>query len=182
MPHDAVAAATASQFPAAPRPQLEPSPIIREHQFSGMGEPNRLKVPSLGIDAQIVATGLTASGGMAVPDSLHVAGWYARGVMPGNPGKAVLTGHTGYPAQPTVFRRFEQLRPGDTLDVEDKKGSRAIFEVIERATYTPEQAPRERIFGDSPTARLAFITCSGTWDAKKQQYSERLVIYAVRKE
>lgn len=117
---------------------------------------------------------------MATPTSNTTLGWYKYGAFPGNPGAAVLATHTGYPSQPTMFRQFETIQKGDTLQIEDKNGTVASFEVYERAIYTPDNAPRQRIFGQTAVARLAVITCTGTWLPNQKTYSHRLIIYAAK--
>lgn len=142
--------------------------------------PVLLRVQALHIEAPIEEVGLTPEGNMATPTSNTTLGWYKYGAVPGNPGPAVLAAHTGLPNQPTVFRRFEHIQKGDTIEVRDKNGTRVSFEVIEQAIYMPDTAPRQRIFGATSIARLAIITCTGTWLPKEKTYSHRLVIYAVQ--
>ena len=145
-----------------------------------MSRPKQLKIESQGISAPIEPVGLTAEGDMATPPDEVTLGWY--GVVPGRPGNAVLAGHTGYPDQPSSFRKFEQLKTGDIVEVKDDKGVTASFQIIQVATYLPDEAPRHIIFGPSTTERLTLITCTGTWLPAKKTYSHRLVIYAVRQE
>lgn len=179
--HPTPAMVKAAVVPASASHATVTAPVVA-HGGERVGEPHTLTIPSLNIRAPIIGTGLEANGEMAVPDSLTQAGWYAKGAAPGNPGKAVIAMHTGYPNKPSVFRAIERLKPGDEVQTTDVSGITASFQVIERATYHPDAAPRDRIFGDSPTARLALITCTGQWNARTQQYSDRLVVYAVRKD
>jgi LPXTG-site transpeptidase (sortase) family protein len=116
---------------------------------------------------------------MAMPDDLQTVGWY--GAIPGNSGKAVLAAHTGYPNKPSVFRKLDQLAVGDSVRVRDTVNIEAEFEITRIKEYAPQDAPRDQIFGDSPTQRLTLITCIGKWDPKTQTYSHRLIISAVRK-
>ena len=145
-----------------------------------MSAPKYFQVPSLGIRSPIIEVGTTSSNDMATPNSNTETGWYKHGAIPGNAGMAVLAAHTGPPEQPTIFRNMEALKKDDTIEVQDSQNT-AQFEVIETAVYTPEDAPRNRIFGTSTVARLAIITCTGRWDPGNQTYSHRLVIYTVRK-
>ena len=147
---------------------------------SEMSTPKYFQVTSLGIRSPIIEVGTTSSNDMATPNSNTEAGWYKHGAIPGNAGMAVLAAHTGPPEQPTIFRNVEALKKGDTIEVQDSQNT-AQFEVIETAVYTPEDAPRNRIFGTSTVARLAIITCTGRWNPGNQTYSHRLVIYTVRK-
>lgn len=145
-----------------------------------MKAPVEFIVSTLGITAPIVNVGLTPEGNMDVPSSEAALGWYEGGTLPGNAGPAVLAGHTGHPARPSVFRQLEQLKKKDQIAVKDSDGKAASFEITDIATYTPESAPRERIFGPTTATRLAIITCSGEWLPQQNTYSHRLVIYTVR--
>lgn len=142
--------------------------------------PVLFRVPSLNIEASIEEVGLTPEGNMAAPQTNTQLGWYKYGAPPGNAGPAVLAAHTGLPSQPTAFRQFETLKRGDMVEVKDAKGLIIPFKIIDRAIYDPETAPRHSIFGHTTVARLALITCIGTWLPEKNTYSHRLVIYAVR--
>ena len=145
-----------------------------------MQTPSQLNIPSVGISSTIKPVGRDASNAMALPDSLTESGWYKDGATPGNPGKAVLAAHTGYPNKPSQFRKLEQLNPKDTFTITDIAGTTASFEIIQKATYKPDEAPLDSIFGESPTPRLTLITCAGEWQSASHTYSHRLVIFAVR--
>lgn len=161
-------------------PPASPSELTLPSVHPEMSLPRYLTINSLEISAPIEKVELTAQGDMATPSDERTLGWY--GAVPGQPGNAVLAGHTGYPDQPSIFRRFEQLKVGNTLEVGDDKGVRATFEIIQTATYTPDEAPRHTIFGPSTTERLVLITCKGAWQPANKTYSHRLVIYAVRRD
>lgn len=169
------AEAVQQKHPAQTAPQPPP-----KRRFAAMATPALLHVPSLNIEVTIQPVGLTPEGNMDVPPIETVLGWYKHGVYPGNPGAAVLAGHTGHPNKPSLFRQFEKLGKKEQIIVRDAHNAKAVFEIAETATYTPESAPRERIFGSSPNAQLAIITCAGEWKPRENTYSHRYVIYAVR--
>ena len=47
------------------------------------------------------------------------------------------------------------------------------------ATYPAAQVPLDRVFAAKDAAYLNLITCTGEWNKGKQEYAERLVVYAV---
>jgi hypothetical protein len=51
------------------------------------------------------------------PAARGVAGWYALGPRPGDPGSAVILGHVDSKRGPAVFYRLRQLLRGDEIDV-----------------------------------------------------------------
>src|SRR5690606_31050988 len=79
---------------AAPRqrPSAAPSP-----KPVGMprSTPVRVKVPRIGIDAEIIPVGLNERRELVVPslDKPHLTGWYELGPSPGEVGNAVVVGH-----------------------------------------------------------------------------------------
>lgn len=158
-PHTLPAANSQPAPAAVAKSELAPLPQAPPAEMSA---PKSLVVPKLGIDAPIIKVGLDAEGNMATPLSLIEAGWY--GVIPGNPGRAVITGHTGYPNARTAFSHFNELQKGDSFQVIDINGAVAEFEVYSTQRVTPQEAPLAHIFGDSPTPRVALITCDGTWN------------------
>lgn len=174
-------AASHIQTTSLPQQSL-PAVQIKNDAFGDMATPQTLFIPSFGISSSVVAVGLTADGAMDIPDNLQDTGWYNKSVNPGNPGRAVMAVHTGYPNKPSKFRQLEALQPGATLQVKDQAGKTATFSVIETKSYPAHAAPTHIIFGDSPTARLNLITCTGEWDAANNSYTHRLVIFAARVE
>lgn len=165
---------------ASPKAALIPAAHNTPLGFTVMQAPQKLIIPSLNIVSTILPVGRETNNEMSLPDSLTDSGWYKDGAAPGNPGKAVIAAHTGYPNKPSQFRKLEQLLPKDTFSVTDTAGNIAEFEIIQKATYRPEEAPLTSIFGDSPTHRLALITCAGEWQPASESYTHRLVIFAVR--
>lgn len=167
----------------APETQKQPNlPAVKEagDTFGGMTTPHTLIIPSLNVTSPIHPVGLTKNGDMDIPDSLQDTGWYNQSANPGNPGRAVLAAHTGYPNKPSEFRRLGTIKPNATLQVKDQAGKTATFSVIETKIYPANAAPTHIIFGESPTARLNLITCTGKWNAATNSYSDRLVIFTAR--
>ena len=61
--------------------------------------------------------------------------------------------------------------------VVDAHGKTMHFRVIRLASYPPQQAPVQEIFGDTSGTYLNLITCAGTWIASQGQTTLRLVVY-----
>ena len=146
-----------------------------------MASPSRFIIPSLGIEKSIIGVGLTPNGDMDTPPDNDSLGWYMNNPKPGDSGAAVLAAHAGPPENPSIFQRLQSLKKGAVIKIEDKSSNIALFEVTETATYQPNTAPRERIFGKTKEPRLAIITCTGEWLPSDQTYSDRFVVFATRK-
>ncbi|MBA3531934.1 MAG: sortase [Ardenticatenales bacterium] len=157
---------TATSIPPTPAPTIP------------VGQPARLVITKIGVDAQIVHVGQDAQGRMNVPEEVEDIAWYMPGAKPGEAGSAVLSGHfDDYKQDPAVFWRLDELEEGDEILVTDDAGREHRFAVVGKEAYSYNEAPLERIFGFTIRHNLNLITCKGIWDASSQNYDQRLVIY-----
>lgn len=148
--------------------------------FEKPGQPVRLTIPSIGVDADIESVGLSwrGNGEMGVPTNFTDVGWYNGGVLPGMPGNAVIDGHLdGKDVPRAVFYDLDRLQPGDVVEVMDEEGNTLTFRVVRSALYDYD-APTADIFtGDASQARLNLITCAGDWDTTAKLYDKRIVVF-----
>ncbi len=177
--------------PTAPAPPPDPAPATKPEPAS-LDElarrqplpdrpplPARLIIPAIAVDAPIVSVGLEPSGIMASPAQAHQVGWYQLGPRPGDPSNAVLAGHSTWMQQPGAFARLAELQPGDKVQVESGPGIRYDYVVQDSQVYNNDTAPIAQIFAASPMPMLTMITCVGAYDADRQEYQDRLVVYAL---
>lgn len=151
--------------------------LLRQPQENA-DAPVRLKIPRINVDAVIEPVGLTSTGVMEVPSNPDNVGWYDLGSKPGEKGSAVLAGHLDwYDGKTAVFQHLDKLRKGDVLSVETNKGKTLPFIVREIRTFQPDEYAPD-LFQKSDGRYLNLVTCSGTWDAARKNYSERLVVFA----
>lgn len=144
--------------------------------------PVRLKVPSLGIDANVQQTGLTKAGAMGVPTNFTDVAWYKDGPLPGQVGSAAIDGHVDNGLSLAgVFKHLGDIKEGDDVYIETKSGQELHFVVEEVADYPYKDVPTDRIFTRADKPRLNLITCDGKWVRADKTYDERLVVYAVLK-
>jgi sortase (surface protein transpeptidase) len=140
--------------------------------------PQKLRIPSLGINANVEKVGLDNEGRMAVPQNIWNVAWFKLGPQPGERGNVAIAGHVDGPNSPAVFWDLKKIELGSRIYVQDAKGSQKIFEVLEKTVYTVETAPLDRIFGKSAYPNLNLITCAGTFIPERGDYDKRLVVYA----
>ncbi|MFD0586519.1 class F sortase [Paenibacillus sp. GCM10027627] len=117
------------------------------------------------------------NGQMDVPASAHSIGLLSPGIMPGEPGTAVMAGHVDDLTGPAVFYSLTSLKVGDHVVVSNAEGKSLLFQVIMAQSYPTNAAPIDQIFGDTEEARLHLITCTGKYDRKTGNYDKRLVVY-----
>ncbi|MFA9432499.1 class F sortase [Egicoccus sp. AB-alg2] len=171
------AAPVASPSPRAtptPSPTPDPTPEAAVPQ----GEPIRVEVPAIDVDARLVELGLEADGAMEVPD-FGLAGWYAEGPKPGHPGPAAIAAHVDSRAGPDVFYRLRDLAAGDRILVHYDSGDVAEF-VVESSARTPkDELPVDDIWPVTSERRLTLITCGGEFDRSTRHYVDNVVVYSV---
>jgi LPXTG-site transpeptidase (sortase) family protein len=137
----------------------------------------RLKVPSIGVDAAIERVALTPDGAMDTPDGPQNVGWYSPGPYPGEEGSAVIAGHRGWKdGIPAVFDDLDRLRVGDRIIVVDDEGNEHAFIVRETRVYQKD-SPAPEVFVSNEGVHLNLITCVGAWDSALQSSEERLVVF-----
>jgi LPXTG-site transpeptidase (sortase) family protein len=155
----------------------KPPPPAAEsfHAATGPIVPSRLRIPSIGVDAQIVGVGLLSDGSMDVPDNLWTTAWLSSGARPGQPGPSVIAGHRGI-GTPAVFSHLENVRPGDRIFVSDAAGGELVYEVTAVVSVALSPSAQVDVFGPTATQQLVLITCFGEYSSSTGTYDHRLVV------
>ncbi len=143
--------------------------------------PTSLAIPAIGVRTRLVRLGLTASGGLQVPASTAVAGWYTGSPRPGATGSAVIAGHIDSYRGPGVFFRLRELRPGNLIYLRRADNSLAVFQVTAVHTYAKAHFPTAAVYGPVPDSQLRLITCGGTFDPATGHYLSNVIVFATLK-
>jgi hypothetical protein len=159
--------------------QSAPVPMpIRDDPPLPPSAPTRLRIPAIAVDTALQPLGLLPDGSLQPPSSWQMAGWYARGVQPGDPGPAVIAGHVDSVSGPAVFFRLRQLHPGDLLVVQRVDRRLLSFVVDTVAEYPKSAFPTAAVYGPTALSMLRLITCAGDFDWQAHSYRDNLVISA----
>lgn len=160
-----VMAAVAVASPARARP----AEVDARAATSALG---RLSIPAIGVNAGIIAVGVTRAGHLAIGRSVRDVYRWRPGVLPGQEGSAVLAGHT-WSKGPGVFDNLGRLRPGNRVVV-----GKFRFQVtrVRRVSGMSRQEV-SRLFSDRGKARLVLITC-GDRNNRTGVYRTRIVVNA----
>lgn len=144
--------------------------------------PQRVDVPSIGIQAPVISRGLDADGAIEPPPyaSPGTVGWWGNGTPPGADGAALMVGHVDTKSKPAVFYGLSSAQPGDKVRVVRADGSVAEFtiedvRVYERAAFDAHKVYGQRVRG---RAELRLVTCGGTYDKAAKEYSANVVVSA----
>ena len=132
----------------------------------------RLSIPAIGVNAGIIAVGVTRSGHLAIGGSVRDVYRWRHGVLPGQQGSAVLAGHT-WSKGPGVFDNLGRLRPGNLVVIGKNR-----FQVtrVRRVTGMSTQEVSQ-LFSDRGKARLVLITC-GDRNNLTGVYRTRIIVNA----
>ncbi|WP_020646130.1 class F sortase [Amycolatopsis balhimycina] len=139
--------------------------------------PAALMVPELGLALNHVV-GLGHVGGRREqPGTALGVGWFADGPVPGAPGVAVFSGHSGFGYSAGAFARLDTLKPGDTILVRDERGREARFTVRTTALFPAAEPDSTLIAPEGTGPELRLITSDGTHDDPALS-GPRVAIYA----
>lgn len=140
--------------------------------------PARVRVPSLGLDVDIVAVGVDDDGLFDVPSADQV-GWYRYGPAPGEPGSAVLAAHVDYNGELGAFYELRDLLPGELVEVDYADGTSQTFRVVDQTLYDKTALPADELFRRTGESVLHLATCGGTFDPVTRSYQGNRVVVAV---
>ncbi len=169
------AEASAGSSAAVPQPVAAPArkPVSR---------PVRLSVPAIKVDAPVTPVGQARDGSVDVPPLTETdqTGWYNRGAVPGEPGRAIIVGHVDSKSGPAVFYRLRDLKPGARITVTRADRSVVTFTVDSVEYFDKANLPAARVYGDTGPAELRLITCGGTWLGGRTGYEDNVIVFASR--
>ena len=150
-----------------------------EYRWSGVGtDPYKIRIGELGIDAFVQKMGIDQKGSIAVPTNIHLAGWYATSAVVGTEGISVIVGHVTGKQTDGIFKRLDELKPEDIIEIERGDGKRYTYQVIE-SKQVKEAEAASYLFSKKRgvDSQLNLITCGGKYDEKKHQYEDRIIVY-----
>jgi len=139
------------------------------------GDPQRLKLPAVSIDAAMTSVGLPADGVLNPP--FDVAAWYNEGPRPGFAGPSVIVGHVDSRNGPNVFWDLHKVKVGDEVLVEYP--SQAVtFVVTSTQTVPRNDLPTQQIWNKTDDQVLRLVTCIGEFSHTTREYSDNFIVYA----
>jgi sortase (surface protein transpeptidase) len=140
--------------------------------------PVRIEIPAIGVTSSLDRLGRAPDKTVQVPSRWEVAGWYAPGTRPGDPGSAVILGHVDSKSGPAVFYRLRELRRGDLVEVARADGSTVRFAVQRIEQYDKRRFPTDEVYYPTLTPALRLVTCGGEFDATAGHYRSNIIVFA----
>ena len=143
-------------------------------------EPERIVIPTIGVDADVIDLGLSPNGEVEVPSDFDQAGWFDETPRPGRVGVSVITGHVDSRSGPAVFFRLAELATGDRIEVHGTDGEVVEFEMREASQHAKSEFPVEDVFRSSDRPELILVTCGGVFDEQERSYRDNIIVTAER--
>jgi sortase (surface protein transpeptidase) len=142
-----VSSTVATQAPDRPAKGVEAARGFRSvRAYQPTPAPVRVDIPRIGVASSLDRLGRAPDRTVQEPTRWKVAGWYAPGTRPGDPGSAVILGHVDSKAGPAVFFRLHQLRRGDTVTIRRADGSLVRFIVQRTEQYPKDRFPTDDVY------------------------------------
>lgn len=142
--------------------------------------PATVDIPKISAHSTLIPLGLDDRGALQVPDVRYPeqAGWYDRGVKPGQIGPAVIVGHVDGAGRAGVFHRLKELTIGDEISVGLADGRTLAFKVSSVEAVLKNDFPTSRVYGDVDHPALRLVTCGGQFDPTRHSYLSNVIVYA----
>ncbi len=155
------------------------SPPVVTTLTSRLPAPQRVQIPSLGVDAPVLPVSLDEDGALALTDEAAVVFWYRESGYPGRPGRMVLAGHVDAPGgRPGIFAALHRLAAGERVIVEREDGIQVHYVVTERVRIDAATLPPDLV-GFRHPPELVLVTCAGSWVPQAQRYTHNWLVFAV---
>ncbi len=159
---------TGSFIQTADRPAPPIQPANFDDSTGGDRTPDRIAIPSIGLDTKVVDLGWSAAtdpAGRVFNNwdvSAYAAGWHINSDPPGDGGNVVLSGHNNILG--AVFRELDQLDTGDVATVwsggkQYEYEIDEVFIVPERDATYEQRLENARWIGEFDDNRLTLVTC-----------------------
>ena len=171
---------------SAPRPvhlaPLPPAPDALDRRLAAQRPPPgyavRLAIPAIKLETDVQQGGIVAdSDGSPIWETVpFVAVHYGDLTsLVGAPGNAVIAGHVVTLREGNVFRFLYQLDLDDQIQIWDNHEREHDYHVTDVKLVPPSDIS---VMAPTPDETLTLITCGGTFDPVKREFSDRLIVTA----
>jgi flagellar basal body L-ring protein FlgH len=186
----AVAAAALAGCSAAPS---QGHPVIKIPETTAPTVPRvapaRIDIAKINAHSTLIPTGLNPDQSLATPDVHHPqqASYYcivdpqkicSSGVIPGQPGPAVILGHIDGAKQKGLFYDLGKMQVGDTITITLKDGTVLTFQVYRILQQSKNQFPTQVVYQPTSVPEIRAITCTGPWVGGVNGYGDNLIVFA----
>jgi sortase A len=173
---------TPTPIPSLPVAWVAPDAADRaaDAAYPAPGYAVRLAIPAIKLDTPVKQAGIVedANGNPTWQTLPFVAVHYGDlTALVGDRGNAVIAGHVVTLSEGNVFRFLYQVDIGDQIQVWDQRDKLHTFTVADVKLVPPTDVS---VMDPTPGPTLTLITCGGTFDPVKREFSDRLIVTARR--
>lgn len=145
----------------------------------GSNDPKKIRIQTIGVDSYIQRMGVDQHKKIAVPNNIHLAGWFVDSQQPGQNGLSIIAGHVTGKKGDGVFKNLGQLKKDDTFEIEVGSGEVKKYKVAE-VKQVKEVESTDILFSQKSEikSQLNLITCGGKFDSSTNQYEDRVIVVA----
>lgn len=156
----------------------EKLPVDAGYSWKGQeNDPKRIVISKIGVDSLVQNVGIDQNQQIAVPNNIHIAGWFIDSVRPGESGLSIIDGHVnGVSSDEGVFKRLNELAEGDTVQIIMGDDSVVDFKVYSNQEIATADSASV-LYSQVPEIenQLNLITCTGNFDRTVRQYDKRQI-------
>jgi LPXTG-site transpeptidase (sortase) family protein len=140
-------------------------------------EPKKIRITKINVDAYVQKAGVDQNKQVAVPNNVHLAGWFADSQKPGQNGLSIVAGHVTGRTTDGVFKELGKLKSGDEFEIELGSGEIKRYKVIENQ-QVKESESASILFSQNPKVKsqINLITCGGNFNNQTDQYEDRVIV------
>lgn len=121
-----------------------------------------MRIDDIDVYAPVKSYGMNAAYVPDVPLNGQEVAWYTFSSAPGTGGNAVFAAHYTW-AGGAVFNKLKELKPGDTVFLQDAKGTELTYIVSESFEIDPKDKNSLSIYGPVNEDTITLITCDGRY-------------------
>lgn len=144
--------------------------------------PRVLTIDKLNVRARVLPMGVTATSAIQAPINIFDSGWYTGSAKPGTPGVSFIDAHASGSTREGLFAYLDTLKAGDIITIE--RGDKQVLKYAVRSLETQALADIKMTQVLSPKdgikEGLTIMTCTGKWQADKETYDHRVIVYTER--
>ena len=143
----------------------------------GPDDPKYIKLPSIQAEGFIQNVGIDQKREVAVPNNVHMAGWFVDSTRPGQQGLSIIDGHVDGRQNDGIFKQISELKESDEYTVETGSGNLKRYQVNQVVTIDVKDAA-DVLFSQDPKVKsqLNLITCGGNFDQQSRRYDKRVIV------
>jgi LPXTG-site transpeptidase (sortase) family protein len=144
--------------------------------------PRYIRIPKLDVFARVLRGEVKTNGSLATPNNIHDTAWFNQSAKPGEQGAALIDGHVSGWSSPGVFSGLKKLSVGDQIQIERGDGTLLNFKVVKTKSVAVDKVDMTEALNSAVPGNpgLNLITCNGKVKPGTNQFTERLLVFAVK--